>query len=42
MNARGKQKTLEDKIKVLSKIDTGYYVQNVLNKFGINKSTFYD
>lgn len=34
--------TLDDKMKVLSTIDVDYYVQNILNKFGINKSMFYN
>lgn len=44
MSARGKYKTLtlEHKMKVLSKIDAGYSVQDILNEFGISKSTFYD
>lgn len=44
MSARSKFKTLtlEGKMKVLSKIGAGHSVQNILNKFGVSKSSFYD
>ncbi|XP_019488417.1 PREDICTED: tigger transposable element-derived protein 7 isoform X3 [Hipposideros armiger] len=44
MNKRGKYTTLnlEEKMKVLSRIEAGRSLKNVMDEFGISKSTFYD
>ncbi|XP_016066859.1 PREDICTED: tigger transposable element-derived protein 7 [Miniopterus natalensis] len=44
MNKRGKYTTLnlEEKMKVLSRIEAGQSLKNVMDEFGISKSTFYD
>ncbi|XP_074136042.1 tigger transposable element-derived protein 7 [Sminthopsis crassicaudata] len=44
MNKRGKYTTLnlEDKMKVLSRIESGHSLKSVMDEFGISKSTFYD
>ncbi|XP_047636693.1 tigger transposable element-derived protein 7 [Phacochoerus africanus] len=44
MNKRGKYTTLnlEEKMKVLSRIEAGGSLKSVMDEFGISKSTFYD
>ncbi|XP_004373255.1 tigger transposable element-derived protein 7 [Trichechus manatus latirostris] len=44
MNKRGKYTTLnlEEKMKVLSRIEAGRSLKSVMDEFGISKSTFYD
>ncbi|XP_074052993.1 tigger transposable element-derived protein 7 [Macrotis lagotis] len=44
MNKRGKYTTLnlEEKMKVLSRIECGHSLKSVMDEFGISKSTFYD
>ncbi|XP_020851157.1 tigger transposable element-derived protein 7 isoform X1 [Phascolarctos cinereus] len=44
MNKRGKYTTLnlEEKMKVLSRIESGHSLKSVMDEFGISKSTFYD
>lgn len=44
MNKRGKYTTLnlEEKMKVLSRIEAGRSLKTVMDEFGISKSTFYD
>uniref|UniRef100_K9IM47 Putative tigger transposable element-derived n=1 Tax=Desmodus rotundus TaxID=9430 RepID=K9IM47_DESRO len=44
MNKRGKYTTLnlEEKMKVLSRIEDGRSLRSVMDEFGISKSTFYD
>lgn len=44
MNKRGKYTTLnlEEKMKVLSRIEAGQSLKSVMDEFGISKSTFYD
>uniref|UniRef100_M3Z8K7 Tigger transposable element derived 7 n=1 Tax=Mustela putorius furo TaxID=9669 RepID=M3Z8K7_MUSPF len=44
MNKRGKYTTLnlEEKMKVLSRIEAGRALKSVMDEFGISKSTFYD
>ncbi|XP_037363625.1 LOW QUALITY PROTEIN: tigger transposable element-derived protein 7 [Talpa occidentalis] len=44
MTKRGKYTTLnlEEKMKVLSRIEAGRSLKNVMDEFGISKSTFYD
>ncbi|KAF6127691.1 hypothetical protein HJG60_018897 [Phyllostomus discolor] len=44
MNKRGKYTilNLEEKMKVLSRIEAGQSHKNIMDEFGISKSTFYD
>lgn len=44
MSKRGKYTTLnlEEKVKVLSRIEAGQSLKSVMDEFGISKSTFYD
>lgn len=44
MKKRGKYTALnlEDKMKILSRIEAGWSLKSVKDEFGISKSTFYD
>jgi hypothetical protein len=44
MSARGKYKTLtlQEKMEVLNKLYNGAFIQSVVNKYGVIRSSLYD